>query len=185
MPLIQSSSKEAVGKNIAAERAANKPEKQAVAIALDVQRRNRKRGGKNMPWFMHAPSGAAHTGPIQSPVPGRTDHVPMDVPSGSYVIPADLVSGLGQGNTEAGFHVIQSMFPMPQMPYGTAPSRPQFATGGTVPIDAAGGEYVIPPEAIVAKFGDLNHGHRILDAWVKTQREHHVKTLKKLPGPAK
>lgn len=39
MPLIKSSSKEAVGKNIAAERAAGKPMKQAIAIALAVQRR--------------------------------------------------------------------------------------------------------------------------------------------------
>jgi len=31
-----------------------------------------------------------HTGPIHSPVAGRTDHLPMHVPAGSYVIPADL-----------------------------------------------------------------------------------------------
>lgn len=39
MPLIKSASKKAVGKNIKAEMAAGKPQKQAVAIALDVQRR--------------------------------------------------------------------------------------------------------------------------------------------------
>jgi hypothetical protein len=39
MPLKKSASKEAVGKNIETEQAVGKPHKQAVAIALDVQRR--------------------------------------------------------------------------------------------------------------------------------------------------
>ena len=43
MPLIKSKSKKAVGKNIAAETAAGKPRKQAIAISLDVQRRAGKK----------------------------------------------------------------------------------------------------------------------------------------------
>ena len=39
MPLIKSSSKKAVGKNIKKEIASGKPKKQAVAIALNVQRK--------------------------------------------------------------------------------------------------------------------------------------------------
>ena len=39
MPLNKSGSKAAVGHNIAAEMSAGKPRKQAIAIALDVQRR--------------------------------------------------------------------------------------------------------------------------------------------------
>jgi len=39
MPLTKSKSKKAVGANIKTEMAAGKPQKQAVAIALDVQRR--------------------------------------------------------------------------------------------------------------------------------------------------
>ena len=38
-PLDKSGSKASVGKNIKAEKAAGRPQKQAVAIALDVQRR--------------------------------------------------------------------------------------------------------------------------------------------------
>ena len=38
MPLVKSASKAAVGKNIAKEEIAGKPKKQAVAIALSVQR---------------------------------------------------------------------------------------------------------------------------------------------------
>jgi hypothetical protein len=39
MPLDKSGSKASVGQNIKAEMTANKPRKQAIAIALDVQRR--------------------------------------------------------------------------------------------------------------------------------------------------
>lgn len=47
MPLIKSKSKKAVGENIKREEEAGKPQKQAVAIALSVQRR--AGGGKKRP----------------------------------------------------------------------------------------------------------------------------------------
>lgn len=46
MPLDKSGSKAAIGKNIEVEKAAGRPKKQAIAIALDVQRRA---GGKVAP----------------------------------------------------------------------------------------------------------------------------------------
>jgi hypothetical protein len=143
-----------------------------------------------------------HTGPIHSPVAGRTDHLPMHVPSKSYVIPADIISGMGEGNTIAGFKVAKNIFSAPSyiggspygqsgMPYGVpAPSK---ATGGLVddaeehepvPIVAAGGEYVIAPEDV--KYhgeGDYNRGHEVLDEFVKQYRQNLIKTLKVLPGP--
>ena len=42
MPLDKSGSKESVGKNVKAEMAAGKPKKQALAIALNVERDNAK-----------------------------------------------------------------------------------------------------------------------------------------------
>lgn len=42
MPLDKSGSKESVGKNIKAEEKAGKPRKQAIAIALNVERDNAK-----------------------------------------------------------------------------------------------------------------------------------------------
>lgn len=42
MPLIKSASKEAVGKNIETEEAHGKPHNQAVAIALETQKRAKK-----------------------------------------------------------------------------------------------------------------------------------------------
>jgi ribosomal protein S18 acetylase RimI-like enzyme len=51
-----------------------------------------------------------HTGPLHSTVAGRTDHLPSNVPNGAYVLPADIVSGFGEGNTTAGFKVAKRMF---------------------------------------------------------------------------
>lgn len=63
------------------------------------------------------------------------------------------------------------------------------ASGGAtdgVPIVAAGGEYVIPPEDVVhIGGGDLDHGHKVLDAFVKKMRQKTIKTLQNLPGPKK
>jgi hypothetical protein len=39
---------------------------------------------------------------INSTVSGRVDRIPMRARTGSFVIPADVVSGLGEGNTMAG-----------------------------------------------------------------------------------
>lgn len=200
MPLIHGKSKQAVSKNIKTEIEAGKPQKQAVAIALDIARRAKKAAGGR----------ATFEGFIHSDVPGRTDKHPMDVKSGSYVIPSDIVSGLGEGNTMAGTKALDSMFKsgpygakMPKIAKGhTMPkmrmrhrkrSKSLFAEGGQtsgfptpVPIIAAGGEYVIPPEKVAEiGGGDVDHGHNVLDKWVVEQRNKLVKTLKNLPPPAK
>ena len=119
-----------------------------------------------------ANSDKIHVGPIHSAVAGRTDHLPMNVPSGAYVIPADIVSSFGEGNTMAGFEILNDMFGVQKL--GNDPP---------VEIVAAGGEYVISPEAIGRMFGDLAHGHDELDKFVKNARAQTVKTLKTLPGP--
>jgi hypothetical protein len=118
----------------------------------------------------------------------------MHVPSGSYVIPADIISAMGEGNTMAGFKVANTIFsPVPNMS-GTPGSDAQLglpgkAEGGpisAVPIVAAGGEYVIDPKD-VARLGngDMDQGHLILDSFVKKMRRKTVDTLRKLPGPKK
>ena len=136
-----------------------------------------------------------HVGPIHSPVAGRTDHLPMHVKSGSYVIPADIISAMGEGNTMAGFKAARriftaSLYGQKAGPYGA--EMPKKAAGGQVeeadlvPIIAAGGEYVISPEDVTyLGKGDLDHGHQILDAFVKKMRAKTIDTLKKLPGPKK
>jgi len=135
-------------------------------------------------------------GPIHSPVAGRTDHLPMHVASGSYVIPADIISSMGEGNTMAGFRSAKKIFSRPRasMPYGQG-ALPYGAGGdhfkdgghtGAVPVVVAGGEYVIHPNDVThIGGGDMENGHRILDAFVKKQRAKTVKTLQNLPGPKK
>lgn len=184
MPLIKSSSDKARSENIAEMIRSGYTAKQAEAAAYDNQRRNRAFGGANYtPWYIRSKArNIGHVGPLHSIVGGRTDHIPLDVPVGSYVVPADIVSGLGQGNTQNGLAVLSRMFH--SGPYG----MPLRANGGnvkgSVPIMAAGGEFVVPPDAVSrVGGGDLDRGHKILDKWVVETRKKHVKTLRNLPGP--
>ena len=153
-----------------------------------------------------------YTGPIHSPVAGRTDHLPVHVPSGSYVIPADVVSAHGEGNTVAGFKVMRRIFggtpykgsggPYNQSggpygqnasgtPYGGSggPYNEKLARGGSagsVPVIVAGGEMILDPDQVRAVGeGDLDTGHKVLDEFVKRSRKELIKTLTKLPGPRK
>lgn len=159
----------------------------ALAIADRIKRENMARGG-----------GIGFTGPINGSTGGRTDARKMSVPSGSYVLPAAMVSHLGEGNTLAGQRVLGQMF---KGPYGTTPSKmprggmgvpkpgamKKFADGGAteaVPIYAADGEYVIPPDAVATVGGgDMQRGHDMLDEWVTMELANAAKTIKNLPGP--
>jgi len=143
-------------------------DRQAIAVAMETARKARRK---------RADGGKVHVGPIISHVAGRTDHHDMNVPNGAFVIPADVVSGLGEGNSLAGMKVIEHMFPHP---------NGGGSSGEPVPIAAAGGEVVLSPEQLTAKFGgDLDHAHKAMDAWVVHERKNIVKTMSKLPGPAK
>lgn len=165
--------------------AAGKPQKQAVAIALETARRAKRASGGAV--------GHVYTGGIVSDIPGRTDKHPMDVESGSYVVPADIVSGLGQGNTLAGLNKLAAKFGA--SPFGKPVPKRRRAAGGisgfpaeieAVPIIAAGGEYVITPDRVAALGGgNLKRGHEMLDQWVLSERKRLIDTLKNLPGPAK
>jgi hypothetical protein len=143
--------------------------KSPMAVAYAVRRQNRAEGGQ------------VHAGPIMSAVPGRTDNHPMDVAEGSYVIPSETVSHLGENNTNAGMEVLGRMF------------GPDGALGGgasqgasPVPINAAGGEFVIPPEVVATiGGGDIKKGHEILDSWIMASRKKHISTLRRLAPPAK
>lgn len=204
MPLKRGSSQATISANIREMMSAGHPRDQAIAAALNTARKARATGGK------------VHTGPINSAVAGRTDHLPMHVPSGAYVIPADIISAMGEGNTAAGFKVAKGIFSVPfygnkgkpgsgdlyqqslqpygmegEQPYDANPSpydapMPHKAAGGeaTVPIVAAGGEYVIHPEDVVRiGEGNMDDGHKILDEFVKRMRAKTIKTLSALPGP--
>jgi len=207
MPLSHGKSQQTISHNISEMVNAGHPQMQAVAAALNTARHSKAVGGLNqttgnIPYMGNTqPMHKMHEGPIHSPVAGRTDHLPMNVKSGSYVIPADIISAMGEGNTMAGFKIAKRMF-SGQLPYfqgkapygagkapyggGSTPYGAKLATGGAAPVEivAAGGEYVITPEDVThIGNGDIDHGHEILDHFVTGYRKKTIDTLKKLPGP--
>jgi hypothetical protein len=144
----------------------------------------------------------ADGGLIDSSIPGRTDKIPMKVPPGSYVLPADIPSALGQGNTKAGSDVLKKMFT--HSAYGLDPMKSKaqkfhfdsfpsigrsHTEGGKTGDDhakivAAGGEFVIHPDVVKEiGNGDVNKGHKVLDRFVLHTRKQHIKTLRGLKGP--
>jgi hypothetical protein len=197
-----------------------------INTATHVARQPFQMGGIGMstasPWWERSESRA-----IDSPMygfamgsgGGRTDKNNVGVASGSYVLPADVVSGLGDGNSFHGAWVIDRM--MRTLPYGAqamagarhgsgpphAPGAFQdqeekttLARGGApkddIPIAAADGEVILHPDQVAAvgasympedKAHDykaaLEHGHQLLDEFVKHVRGRTIKDLKNLPGP--
>ena len=121
MPLTKGKSQATVSSNISEMIHAGHPRDQAIAAAMRPARESHAEGGPSqaMPsrqmqpmkigqYPGDGPETKIHTGPIHSSVAGRTDHLPVEVPSGSYVIPADVISGMGEGNTNAGFKVFKN-----------------------------------------------------------------------------
>ena len=210
MPLSPGKSQKTISHNISEMVHAGHPQDQAIAAALNTARHTRADGGPfaDMSYDKGDMSYTksefptqhqVHTGPIHSPVAGRTDHLPMNVKAGAYVIPADIISSMGEGNTMAGFRIARKMFSsQPYMakgeqpyttiaaPYNEGKPYGARADGGKAPVEivAAGGEYVISPEDVIRLGeGDIDHGHEILDNFVTGFRAKTIKTLKKLPGP--
>jgi len=178
MPLVPGKSQQTISDNISEMMHAGHPQKQAIAAALETARKSAA-GGSRMMSRMNGPAdGKIHSGAIDSPVAGRTDHLPVHVASGSYVIPADIISAMGEGNTAAGFKVAKMIFA------NTSGRALPEADESPVPVVVAGGEFILTP-AEVANIGDgsMEDGHKILDEFVKMYRAKTIKTLKGLPGP--
>ncbi len=106
MPLTLGTSNATKKSNIIEMMDSGRPQDQAVAAAMRMARETRKKraeGGATKPTTMH------HSGPIMSSVAGRTDHLNMHVPDGAYVLPADIISAMGEGNTMAGFKIAKNL----------------------------------------------------------------------------
>jgi hypothetical protein len=190
MPLKPGKSQATISQNISELRHNDYPQKQAIAIALNTARKAMAEGGQ--PTRPHKDPKVFH-GPLKAAIPGRTDRLPIHVISGSYVLPADCVSSLGENNTEAGFEVIKKMLEEARSKGGRVGMVGKYGLQGhyhdaksLVPAVVAGGEYILTPEEVeLLGDGDINKGHKVLDAFVKAQRAKHIKTLRRLPGPAK
>lgn len=187
MPLKPGKSQATISRNIGEMINAGHTRKQSIAAALSTARKAMERGGspEKHPKVFH--------GPLKAPIPGRTDRLPIHVASGSYVIPADVVSGLAEGNTEAGFEIIKRMIEEQRSKGGSVGLAGKYGIvgkyhhdGNIVPVIVAGGEMVLSPEEVeLFGGGDLAAGHKVLDKFVVTQRKKLIKTLRALPPPAK
>ena len=166
MPLLKGRDQTTISKNIAEMVHAGHPQQQAVAAALNQARQSRADGGETAKKMF--------VGPIHSSVAGRTDHLPINVPSGAYVIPADIISGMGEGNTMAGFKAANRTWGKQRLHGDETPTE----------VIVAGGEYIIDPHNVASiGGGDINIGHDELDKFVELARDDLIQTLKKLPGP--
>lgn len=151
-------------------------------------------------------------GLIRSGVAGRTDRIPMVVGSDSHVIPADAVSGLGQGSSEAGANIWKTSLKhgpwgaeLPKMVHGPgpphAPSRSMMgsADGGAMrdtQVLVAGQELVVPPDIVYdvgqrgiaqgrGKKGEtpFEAGHRLIDEAIAHIRKYNIEWLRHAPAP--
>lgn len=113
---------------------------------------------------------------------GRDDAVSTIVPRGSYVLPADTMSGLGGGNTDAGWNALQG-----HLPEVSADAENAYARGGRVdpvPVQLSHGEAVIwPHEVERIGGGDHARGAQMLDDLVQTVRLATAERLQQLPPP--
>lgn len=163
------------------------------------------------PWWTRQEARGADSGFLHGSTPGRADSVNTTAPGGSYILPADVVAGLGEGNSLAGARVADAMFStgphgisLPRGGKGMGIPRPppafreQVKNGGPIklfnggssrnaaPVMLSHGEYVIPVETCrMLGGGDAKRGHKILDKWVVDKRAEIIKTMKTLPGPVR
>lgn len=102
---------------------------------------------------------------------GRTDRLPLTVPSESHVIPADVVSTLGQGATDHGGRVLWGILgppgsepygaegtgphqtPIPREIRGKGPPRPPPISRAFLSGEAHGG--IVKPTSILAASGEF------------------------------
>lgn len=138
-----------------------------------------------------ATSPIAEGGFLHSAVAGRTDRLATRVKSGSHIIPADVVSALGQGNSLAGArHLDLTMRALPAAfarGGDTSQNHPHRRLGEEhEPVLLAGGEYVITPEEVRSiGGGDQKKGHDALDKMIVRVRKREAKRMLRLPGPKK
>jgi len=145
-------------------------------------------GGKGGSLFNPAPSGVAAPVAGTAAAPEGTKPSWLNKNAGLVGAGLGIITGLGPivgagiGNTLKKDDEGKSKF-------NNFTDNLGFADGGAtdgIPIVAAGGEYVIPPEDVIhIGGGDLDHGHKVLDAFVKKMRQKTIKTLQNLPGPKK
>ena len=107
-------------------------------------------------------------GPVPGATPGRADLVNATVPAGTYILPADVVSGMGQGNSAAGIQALHALFA--QLPKSPAPTQ-------DAKVRLSGGEFAVTPEML------MQLGSAQLDNLVKSVRQQSAQAVASMPPP--
>jgi hypothetical protein len=91
--------------------------------------------GGDAPWFERNEERNAAYGFNMGIGGGRNDKNPGTMGSSAYVLPADVVAGLGDGNSLAGAHIFDQV--LHSMPYGIAPEQQRRGPGPPRPPSMA------------------------------------------------
>ena len=108
----------------------------------------------------------------------------MSVPPGSYILPSDVISAVGQNNTEAGAQILGSIFKIGSHG-GESPEAVATQTAVALMVmcrlSRQAARWSLHPE-IVAEIGggDMKAGHKILNAFCLRVRREHIAQLKRL-----
>jgi hypothetical protein len=124
---------------------------------------------------------AFNQGLIDRPSDGRADNHTVMLRVNSYVIPADVVSALGDGNTMAGSKKLDQLCAQtPAMGH----ARGGLAHDRKTKVRVSGGEYVVPPEKVAGiGGGDAKRGAMVLDRDIDMIRKRTAAKVSNLPGP--
>lgn len=172
-----------IGKNIREMRHSGHPQKQAVAAAMNAA-------------YGPARADGGFVGALDGASGGRADDIATRLPSGSHVLPADVVSALGDGNSQKGHQFLFGMFPFSKALKAkgnkrftisrTKRARTTRANGGLVKAMVSDGEFVISPEDVIrVGQGNEERGHELLDDFIIQIRRMYIDKLANLPGPEK
>ena len=115
---------------------------------------------------------------------GQADEVLDAIPENSYVISADVVADLGDGNSLAGAKKLAERFEVSRIPPRSMKHVNHFARGASVSARVSDGEYIVPVHAVVSLGkGNPSIGSKKLDNLMKNVRHH--KATKNFPPKAK
>ena len=111
---------------------------------------------------------------------GRADDRAVTAPRGAHVIPADVVSALGDGNTRRGHAILEDMFSKSKR----STSKLRRADGGGVRIQASDGEFIVSPEDVaLLGAGNAEAGHELLNKFIEQSRADYAARQQSFPGP--
>ncbi len=119
--------------------------------------------------------GYAAGGAVRGSSKGQADNINKNLPVGGYVVDASSTSDVGDGNTDAGFNLLDSLNEV----------RDYRRGGRTIPAKVSAGEVYMHPET-VTRVGNGNNerGAQMFDTMVRNIRKHKRSNPHGLPPKA-